>query len=255
MGVNIRYIISYLIVLLCFSMPAYTQSKPIDDIYFITENYPPFNFEENGKLQGISIDLLLLMLNKLHAKQTLADIHLKPWARGYNALLANANTCLFSTLRTEEREKLFKWVGPISAISISLIARKDKNIQITSKQDLLKYKIGVVRDDAGEQLLLKAGVAFENLDQIGGVNVIAQSIRKLNKGRFDLLAYGDQAAIRTMKKQGFDFNNYEIVYSLKKGEIYYACNKEMSELLIQGLQNALDALKKEGIYQQILDNY
>lgn len=255
MGEKVRHFISYSIIFFCLPISAYTHAQSINDINFITENYPPYNFEDNGKLQGISIDLLLLMLNKLNAKQTLADIQLKPWARGYNDLFVVANTCLFSTVRTEEREKLFQWVGPISATSISLIARKDRRIKITSEQDIFNYKIGVVRDDVGEQLLLKAGTDSANLDPIGGVNVIVQSIKKLDRGRFDLLAYDDEAAFRTIKKQGFGVNNYEIVYTLKKGELYYACNKSVSGLLIKNMQKALDELKTEGIYQQILDNY
>lgn len=255
MGKNCRYLISYFILLLGFPLSTYTHAQSLDDIYFITENYPPYNFKDNGKLQGISIDLLLLMFKKLNVKQTSADLHLKPWARGYNALLAKSNTCLFSTVRTEEREALFSWVGPIAATSISLLARKDKKIKISSVQDLSKYKIGVVRDDVGEQLLLKAGVNVANLDQIGGVNVLAQSIKKLNKGRFDLLAYDDEVAFWIIKKQGFDPDSYETVYTLKKGQLYYACNKKVSQLLIQKLQQALDELKEEGLYQQIIDNY
>jgi len=255
MGKNYRHFISYLIMLLGFPLSTYTYSQSLDDIYFITENNPPYNFKDNGKLQGISIDLLLLMFKKLNAKQTLADLHLKPWSRGYNESLAKSNTCLFSTVRTEEREELFSWVGPIAATSISLIARKDKKIKISSVEDLSKYKMGVVRDDVGEQLLLKAGINVANIDQIGGVNVLIQSIRKLNKGRFDLFAYDDEVAFWIIKKQGFDPDNYETVYTLKKGQLYYACNKKVSQLLIQKLQQALDELKEEGLYQQIIDNY
>ncbi len=43
-----------------------TPKKPtIDDIYFGTENYPPYNFERYGKLQGIAVDLLMLIFNEL----------------------------------------------------------------------------------------------------------------------------------------------------------------------------------------------
>ncbi len=255
MGKKIISFITSLILIFCFSIPACTYSQSVGDINFITENYPPFNFVENGKLQGISVELLVLMLNKLKAKQTLADIHLKPWARGYNALLKNPNTSLFSTVRTEERENLFKWVGPIKATSISLIAKKNRNIKINSEKDISNYKIGVIRDDVGEQLLLKSGIASKNLDRIGGINVITQSIKKLDKSRFDAWAYDETVALWTIKKFGFDPADYEVVYTLQKGELYYAFHKDTSDLLIEKLQNALDELKKEGVHQKIVDKY
>ena len=74
------------------SMPYCVSSQTIDDLYFITENYPPYNFEDDGKLQGISVDLLVLIFKKLKAQKTIDDIHLKPWARGYSALLKKKNT-------------------------------------------------------------------------------------------------------------------------------------------------------------------
>lgn len=252
---KITSFIPFLIWIFCSFIPVYSYSQSIDDIYFTTENYPPYNFEENGKLQGISVELLILMLKKLNAKQTIKDIHLKPWARGYNALLKIPNTCLFSTIRTKQRESLFKWVGPITTTSISLIARKDKNIKINSVKDIYNYKIGVVRDDIGEQLLLKAGIPSENLDRISGINVITQSIKKLNKARFDAWAYDHDVALWTIKKFGFDPDDYQIVYSLQKGDLYYAFHKDSSDLLIQKLQKALDELKTEGEYQKILDRY
>jgi len=252
-----RIVVFIFSVLLIFfaAMPSYVYSQNIDDIVFITENYPPYNFEKDGKLHGISVELLLLIFQKLNARQSRNDIALKPWARGYNALLKNKNTCLFSAVRTPERENLFKWVGPIAETTISLIARKDKNIVIKSEQDLLRYKIGAVIDDVGEQLLVKAGIELKNLDRIGGINVIPRSIKKLNKGRFDAWAYVEDVALWGIQKNGFAANDYEVVYRLGKGELYYAFHKSTADALIKDLQRALDDLKKEGELQTILNKY
>ncbi|WP_354625748.1 transporter substrate-binding domain-containing protein [Psychromonas sp. MME2] len=233
----------------------YSHALNIDDIDFITENYPPYNYLENGQLQGISIDLLLLMLNKLESKKSLVDIHIQPWARGYSTLITTANTCLFSVVRTKARDPLFHWIGPISATSIAMIARKDKHIKINSKEDFLKYKIGVVRADVGEQLLLEMGVDSSHLDHIGGMNVIIQSIKKLDKNRLDVFAYDNQPVFRTIKKHGLNVNDYEVVYVLQKGDLYYACNRKVPEVQIKKLQNVLDQLKAEGTYQQVVDRY
>ena len=137
-----------------FLMSSCLFAHSVDDLYIGTEDYPPYNLKENGKLQGISIDLMDLMLRKLDSRQTHDNISILPWARGYFYLKERKYTCLFSTFRTKKREKLFKWVGPISSTTISLIARKDKN---NSLSDIMKYQVGVVREDVGEQLIEKPG--------------------------------------------------------------------------------------------------
>ncbi|MBF0259816.1 MAG: hypothetical protein HQK62_13460, partial [Desulfamplus sp.] len=43
---------------------------------------------------------------------------------------------------------------------------------------------------------------------------------------------------------GFDVNQYETVYVLKSGELYYAFNSNTSDEIIQKLQQALDDLKR-----------
>lgn len=242
-------------LILISSVSPSTSAQSVDDLFFMTENYPPYNYKKNGKLQGISVDLLVLILRKMNSSQSIDDIQLTPWARGYYELLNRKNTCLFVTTRTERREKLFKWVGPVSSTTISIIARKDRDIRIKSIDDIIKYKIGVVREDIGEQLLVKAGISLKRLDRIGGINVTIQSIQKLNKGRIDAWSYEENVAKWEIKANGFNPNDYEIVYKLKEGKLYYAFHKEISNSLIQKLQDALDQLKRDGSYQKVLDKY
>ncbi len=237
------------------SLPSPASAKSMDDLEIWTEIYPPYNFKGNGKLKGISVDLMVLMLRTVNSKLTREDIKLAPWARGYRSVLNKKNNVLFSTTRTKEREKHFKWVGPITTTTVSVFARKDNNIKIQSIEDITKYRIGVVIDDIGEQLLVTAGVPLIKLDRIGGTDVIRQSIRKMNKSRIDLFCYEESAAKWTIKKNGFNPSDYEVVYILKKGELYYTFNKKTPDAVLQKLQNALDELKKDGSYQKILDKY
>jgi polar amino acid transport system substrate-binding protein len=230
-------------------------AESVDNLTIMTEIYPPYNFKEKGELKGISVDLMVLMLKKLNSKQTRKDILLWPWARGYRAVLNKKNTVLFSTTRTRERENHFMWVGPITSTTISIFARKEKKIKINSVQDIKKYRIGVVLDDIGEQLLVTAGIPLIKLDRMGGVNVILQSIKKLDKDRIEVFSYEENAVKWQMKANGINLNEYEVVYTLKKGELYYAFHKDTPNSFLHKLQNALDEIKNEGEYQKILDKY
>ena len=57
-----------LILTLSFSISMFAQS--VKNIKFMTENYPPFNFNNNTKLQGISVDLLINIMKNIDSTFT-----------------------------------------------------------------------------------------------------------------------------------------------------------------------------------------
>ncbi|MEA3545177.1 MAG: ABC transporter substrate-binding protein [Thermodesulfobacteriota bacterium] len=161
-----------------------------------------------------------------------------PWSRAYALLQTDSQALLFSMTRTEERENLFKWVGSIDENLTELIARKDSNITIQTIADLHKYKIGVVINDVGEQLLLAKGVPKSNLQRVVNRDQVQHL---LNSGRVDLSPDSYIGFINFYKTAGYDPNDYESVYVLNRGQISYAFNKNTPDQIIQSLQHALDA--------------
>jgi polar amino acid transport system substrate-binding protein len=237
---------------LILSLVSAAAAASVDDIVFMTEQYPPYNLEADNKLQGIAVDTLTLMLQRAGSTQAREDIELLPWARGYKRVLSDPNTCLFSTTRTEEREDLFKWVGPIAPNTVSLIAKKERNIKIDSAEDLKKHKIGTIRDDVAEQYLANAGIGLNDMERVAESIL---NIKKLNRGRIDLWAYGENVAMWEVKANGFNPSDYESVYVLNKNELYFAFNKDTPDSVIEKLQAALDSVKADGEYEKILDRY
>ena len=242
-----------LILTLSFSISMFAQS--IKNIKFMTENYPPFNFQENGELQGISVDLITATMKRIDPSFDQSRIELLPWARGYKIVQEEKNTCLFAMTRTDARENLFKWAGPILSEDIGIIARKDRKIKINSFNDLRKYRIGTVMNDIGEQLLNEKGILNSKLDRVSGITSILSSIKKLNSGRIDLFSYGPTAFKWEAKRRGYNPNNYELVFGLKKVKYYYAFNKNTPDNVINQIQKVIDEVKKDGTYQKILDKY
>jgi len=230
-------------------------AKDVDNIKIFTENYPPYNMEVNGKLKGISVDILDAMFKVMKSNKTKKDIKLKPWATGYKIVSKKKNTMLFSTTRTKQREKLFKWVGPIIATTIGVIAPKSKHYKIHNIKELNKYKIGAVINDIGEQLLLAQGVKKKNIQSVSGKNPVVLNFHKLGKGRIDMFAYETNVAMYGAKSYQIDQKEFEVVYILKKGELYYAFNKNTDDHIIKEYQKALDTIKQNGIYNQIVKSY
>ncbi|WP_024955292.1 substrate-binding periplasmic protein [Sulfurospirillum arcachonense] len=226
-----------------------------NDIRMMTENYPPYNMEIDGELQGFSVDVLDAMLKQMNSKQKREDIELLPWSESYSLAMNIKNNMVFSTTRTKSRENLFKWVGPIYKTTVGVTALKSKNIVIKKISDLNKYKIGAMKKDIGETLLLEKGVSKSSIYTIDGINSLATSFYYMEKGKIDLLAYETKVAFYSIDLNGYEVDDYEVVYTLENNELYFAFNKQTSDLTIQKWQKALDEIKSNGIYNKIIKNY
>jgi len=224
----------------------------------MTEQYPPFNFQENGKLQGISVDLLEKIWEKMGVDLNRSAIVLLPWSDGYERTLKENNTVLFTTFRIPQREHLFKWVGPIATGRDVLLAKSDENISITSPQDLKKYKIGGLENDIAVQRLLNDGV---NKKELILEKTSAPIIAMLKNGTIDAWAYDDLAGLWLIQQSGANMSDYKVAYVLDQGEGYYAFNNKTSDSIVQSFQQALDSIKSNrdtsGVseYEKILAKY
>ena len=246
----------FMISLLTISNVCFAQSA--EDLTYLTEDFPPFNFEKDGGATGIAPDLLAAIFKQMGSKLNIADIKVVPWANGYAKAQDVPGTVLFSTTYTKQRINMFKWVGPIINAENAVIGLKGNKYQIDTADDLKKYKIGAVRDDVNAQLMEELGVPESNM-QLVAKPVL--NLRKLMHGNIDLIAY-DPSVIKWLAKlNDMDPNELETVYPLDDGELFYAFHKSTSDSLIAEFQAALDELKKEpqgggdSEYQKIVNKY
>lgn len=224
------------------------------DIKLMTENYPPYNMEVNGELQGLTIEVTEAILKELGLKQNKFDIELLSWSKVYSTTLNNKNHMISAT-RTTKREKLFKWVGPVSKTTIGIIALKSKKIIIKDSSDLKKYKIGAVKKDIGETLLLVNNVPKKNIQVLDGTNSLANAFYKLERDKIDMFAYETKVARYSADLNGYDIDDYEVIYTLKNAELHFAFNRLTPDATIQKWQKALDEIKANGIYSKIIEKY
>jgi polar amino acid transport system substrate-binding protein len=242
------------------------EAQPLDlnsalestDLTYYTEQLPPYNYQENGTLQGISVDLLEAITEKMGKKVSREEIHLVPWTEGYQAALTRNDTVLFSMAKTAEREELFKWAGPIYTNKKVLFARPDRGITIENPEDLKEYRIGVITDDIAIQYLLDIGV---NQSQIVPESNVSSIIAALDNGEIDLWACPETAGRYFTEQATGNYYSYTVVYQLQTQDTYYAFSKDVPDPVVQSFQQALNELKMEkdaaGIseYERILGRY
>lgn len=252
-----KKLIALLILLSCAEAPAQTLAEAvqqIENMQWMTEQYPPFNYkdEQDGQLKGITVDILMEMFHKIGVKLTRDDLKILPWARSYNILLEKPGTALFSTTYTIERLQHFKFVGPIIPTQVSIIAAKSKGLEIASVEAMNRLKIGVVRDDIGDQLIRAQGVK----DQAIHPNHSAfNMVQMLDKNRLDAIAYAEDIAKHQFLQAGMDPKDYESVYVLQKSHMGYSFHKSTDPRILEPLRKALDELRADGTVDKIYARY
>ena len=225
---------------------------------YYTEQFPPYNYQENGTLKGVAIDLLGEITGKMERRVSPDQVHLVPWTEGYQAALTRKNTVLFSTLRLHEREQSFKWAGPIFTDRYVLFAGRDRAITIKGPEDLKGYRIGVITDDAAIQQLLNAGVDRNQLVYDTNASML---IEKLSRGEIDLWSYSETVGRSISQQVTGDYYTFKVVFTLQNVDSYYAFSKDIPDSTVQSFQQALDALKQEkdaagvSTYDRILGRY
>lgn len=238
--------------LLFLFAPIVSMGQDLPKFQIMTEDWVPYQFEKDGKLTGVSVDLLVLLLERTGSQQGRKDIKKYPWARGYRLLQAEENTILFSTTRTEEREDLFKWVGPIFQNSTFLIAKKSREINITSAEQLKAYRIGTILNDASELFMTRLGFTLDQLDR--NINSI-DNIKKLNIDRIDFVVSGWTAFVNDARSLGLNPDLYETVFEVDSSDVYYAFNRKTPAWIIEKFQSELDKIKVEGQLDAIRKKY
>jgi polar amino acid transport system substrate-binding protein len=230
-----------------------SYASHFDSIELMTEEFPPYNFSDNGKAHGISVEIMTILLKLDHSNKKNSDFIFYPWIRSYTKLKKDKKKVLFVMTKTQERKNLFKWVGPISESKNAIISMKNSGIKINSSDGLLKYKICIVSEDAAGQLLqslLKN--KKENLIEVASID---RCLSMLLVNRVDLMAYDLNVTHWLLNKMNRKKDDIKALYPLAKGEHYFAFSKDTSDEFINYTQALVDQLKKSGDIERIHKKY
>ena len=237
---------------LLFIGTAQAADSPDTDIVLLTENFPPYNMAKNGKnfAQGENIDGIATDIVREIFKRTDITYSLTlrfPWERVYKLALENPGYGAFVMARLPDRERLFKWVGPIGPDDWIMLAKADSKITLETLDDARKYKIGAYKGDAIATTLAKQGlkpvVVLRDQD----------NAKKLVSGQIDLWATGDPAGRYLARQEGV--SGLKTVLRFNSAELYLALNKDVPDETVAKLQAALDQLRKEGVVDNIMAKY
>ncbi|WP_420414833.1 substrate-binding periplasmic protein [Roseibium sp.] len=222
-----------------FNLQTAQADTTFPKLNLLTEDWKPYHYVEDGAVKGQTVDLLLNILKKVGSHQGRKDIVVLPWARAFRESQTRPNTVLFSTGRTLEREKLFKWAGPIVEFDSYFIGKKEKNYKIEKSEDLHQYKVGVVIDGASAAFAKRHGIPDANItfNTQGLFNV-----RMLAADRIDFIPIQWKNFERLANEVGVDPTEYEPVFLANTVSLNFAFNIDTPNWVVERFQTALDEL-------------
>jgi polar amino acid transport system substrate-binding protein len=224
---------------------AHARPPAAPRLYLTTEASAPSSMREGGKVVGIATDKVREMMVRAGAAYT---IELLPWKRAYTAALERPDACVFSTSRVPERERLFKWIGPLDEAQWVLMGRADRDYQLRNLDDARRYRIGTYNGDARDQYLRGRGFAVDPA-QDDMVNP-----RKLLLKRIDLWAASVRYGSTVLEQNGWGSRIVPVLV-FNRIQVYLACNPAVPDALVARMNAAADEMVRDGSMRRIERNY
>lgn len=211
-----------------------------EPVRVLTEHSPPGEYlDDTGRVTGATAE----MVRELMRRQGLdGDITLLPWARAYAEARQGPRVALFETTRTEAREPLFKWVGPIKRIVDGLYARAGSDLTIDELEDARSVDgLCAYLEGSGGNSLEEQG--FSNLER---PTQPAQCLRMLMRGRVDLWLSSDIGHPPHFQAAGIHADAVERVHTLSIQYLYIAFSRDTPDTIVADWQATLDEMKRDG---------
>lgn len=217
----------------------------------VTEESYPFQYLENKKLAGMAVDVVSEMAKRAGVP---VEHELMSWKDAYERAQRDRNTCVYSTARLENRERLFRWVGPIVENRWAAFGKAGATQKPKTLADLRYVRVGVLEGDAKATFLMDNGIAAAlNKVSDDALNPPKLTANKNEPGKIDAWVTGYFSAQAVAAKTGV--NDIEYLFTFETSPNYLACNFGVPADKLQKLSAALDAMKKDGAWQQIVDRY
>jgi len=220
-----------------------------EDPTIMTEEWPPYNYTVNGEPKGFSVEIVQAIMKELKINTT---ILFYTGARGEKYLQKKSNHMLFSLFRTPERDKIYKWIGPISEESVFFFKKKGNSLIVTCLEDAKRVKRIGTRHEGMIYNFLK-GNGFQNLCTQSEPSAL---IKYFLNGKYDLIANTPITIKYRLEMINSPLDALEQTpVKCFSFPLYIACSKDMPDPIIQKWQDILVKIKVSGKYKQIYNDY
>ncbi len=228
---------------LCSVSAAQTKQ---DTIQITTEHYYPFSIsDKDGVVYGASAD----KIHELFKRSKLTyQMNMLSWNRAFELARNNANTCVFSTSRTKERESSFHWIGPVMTGNWAMFGSPDKLNKVTNLKDIKQSTIGTEEGQVSLAYLSDKG--FKIVTSTESIT----TFKNVALGRIDYATAADTHGKKIIAENNLK-DKVVWLFNYSSSDYYLACNPKMQVGTIALLNKNLAKMKADGSFKRIENKY
>jgi len=206
---------------------------------------PTLNYRQrDGSIAGSSYDMVAAMMAVAGVAY---PITFTTFADAVDQVKLAPNSMNFSTLRSAERENLFRWIGPICKKNYCFYIPAGSTVSINTLDDARQLSsVGVTEGWAAVTELEDLG--FTNLQTWPTPN---QVFRKLMDGSIDAAVLNDISIRYLAEETGYAFEEVTNALFLSRGDSFMAFSLDTQEDYFQQWQQAYNTILNNGQLAEI----
>lgn len=223
----------------CVGLNAYAQP-----LQLTTEENRPYSYRDAGQLRGMAVDVVRELARRTGEQ---IEIDVQPWTRSYQKVRRGESLVLFPVVRTAERERLFHWVGPITASRASVYTRASSDLRLHGVADVRSFAaVALPRQWYSYERLRSLG-----LENLYGVNSPQTMMRMFSRGRVEVLISERIGLAALLAEQGMQPSQVRWQFDLMPSVSYIAFSRAFEPRRVALWQSRLSSMRRDGQLEAI----
>ncbi len=216
------------------------------ELRLVADVWPPFTSEQPG--QRIAVDLVQTALRNASISN---NVKIVPWEEVLSGIQADKYDAIVGAWQTPDRERYLLFSRSYLQNRITLIGRKDNQLDFSELRQLKGKKVGIVADYAyGDDIANN-----KDIIKIPG-KTVADNIKKMLNAEVDFIL-ADTLVARAIKEHlPADVTNKLKIYTKEVAtqDLYFAIRKNYPDAtaLLDKFNDAVELMIADGTYNKIL---
>lgn len=251
---TVRTLILCLVAAISFLPPAGVQAQSqTKELRLLAAELPPYSFqippasvaETPGVDQGLVYEVVIEMAKRVGHTGLIEFI---PWGEAQRIARTQPNIGILALTRTPERENQYRWL--VRVVTDDLILVGGQGVDVSSLDKVKDRPVGVLGRSGAEALLRERGFTRIKPQPEEWINA-----RLMQQRRIDAWLAPRLMVIYAMHEVGGNLEALNFGEIVRKSEIYLAASKDLPDAEAQKWERAFEAVKADGTYQRIADEY
>lgn len=231
-----------------------TLSSSAKTLKLVTIYYPPYIFEENNEVKGLSVDIVKKVFQKMNQE---VEIHIQPWVRSQQDIKDGNADVIFTVFKNSERELFMDFNQiPIVNQNISFYSLKGTSIKFAGDfKNISPFKVGIVRG-VSYGALFKQAVDDKILNTEESYDY-EKCVLKLKEGRTKIIIGNEAVVNYIINKIKLKHNEFiKISPRVESLPSYIAFSKKADYSQIKKkFDETFKKMKKDGEYNKIIKKW